>query len=71
MSFLNAMICFLIVSMIQRRSYKLKTSNILLEKTIIYMTVRGTAHDISRRESEAPNSASDALHFWDIFVSLR
>ena len=26
--FLNAMICFLIVNMIQRRSYKLKTSNI-------------------------------------------
>ena len=27
-SFLNAMICFLIVNMIQRRSYKLKASNI-------------------------------------------
>ena len=26
--FLNAMICFLIVNMIQRRSYKLKASNI-------------------------------------------
>ena len=26
--FLNAMICFLIVNMIQRRSYKLKTSTI-------------------------------------------
>ena len=26
--FLNAMICFLIVNMVQRRSYKLKASNI-------------------------------------------
>ena len=41
--FLNAMICFLIVNMIQRRSYKLKASNIRLEKTIIYMTVRDIA----------------------------
>ena len=38
---------------------------------IIYMTVRGIAHDIPRRASESPNSASDALHFWDIFVRLR
>ena len=28
LSFLNAMICFLIVNIIQRRSYKLKASNI-------------------------------------------
>ena len=41
--FLTAMIYFLIVNMIQRRSYKLKASNIRLEKTIIYMTVRDIA----------------------------
>ena len=43
MPFLNAMICFLIDTMIQQRSYKLKVSSIWLEKTIIYMTVRGIA----------------------------
>ena len=48
-AFLNAMICFLMVSMIQWRSYKLKASNIGLEKTITYMTVRGIAHDIPQK----------------------
>ena len=47
--FLNAMICLLIVNMIQRRSYKLKASNIWLEKTVIYMTVRGIAHEIPQK----------------------
>ena len=50
MPYLNAMICFPIVNMIQRRSYKLKTSNICLEKTIIDMTVRGIAHDIPQKK---------------------
>ena len=55
MPFLNAMICFLIGSMIQRRLYKLKASNILLEKTIIYMTVRGIAHDIPQKVPRMPS----------------
>ena len=53
--FLNAMICFLIVNMIQRRSYKLKASNIWLEKTIIYMTLRGIAHDIPQKVPRMPS----------------
>ena len=53
--FLNAMICFLIVNMIQRRSCKLKASNVRLEKTIIYMTVRGIAHDIPQKVPRMPS----------------
>ena len=53
--FSNAMICFLVVTMIQRRSYKLKASNIRLEKTIIYMTVRGIAHDIPQNVLRMPS----------------
>ena len=53
--FLNAMICFLTVNMIQRRSYKLKASNISLEKTIIYMTVRGIAHVIPQKVTRMPS----------------
>ena len=53
--FLNAMICFLFVNMIQRRSYKLKASNTSLEKTIIYMAVRGIAHDIPQNAPQMPS----------------
>ena len=53
--FLNAMICCPIVNMIQRRSYKLETSNIRLEKAIIYMTVRSIAHDITKRVPWMPS----------------
>ena len=55
MPFLNAMICFPIANMIQRRSYKLKASNISLEKTIIYTTVRGIAHDIRKKVPGMPS----------------
>ena len=41
---LNAMICFLIVNMIQRRSTK-----------IIYMTVRGIAYDIPKKVPRMPS----------------
>ena len=47
--FLNAMTYFSIVNMIQRRLYKLKTSNIRLEKAIICMIVKGIAHDIPKK----------------------
>ena len=53
--FLSAMICFLIVNMIERISYKLKASNIGLEKTTIYMTVRGIAHDIPQKVPRMPS----------------
>ena len=53
--FLNAMICFPVVNMIQQRSYKLKTSNIWLEKAIIYMTVRGIAYDIPKKVPRMPS----------------
>ena len=55
MPFLNAMICFLLVNMIQRRSYKLKASNIGLEKAIIYLTARGIAHDIPHKVPRMPS----------------
>ena len=47
--FLNAIICFPIVKMLQRRSYKLKASNISVKKTITYMTVKGIVHDIRKK----------------------
>ena len=56
MPFLNAMICFPIVNMIQRRSYKLKASEQFhLEKTIIYMAVRGIAHDSPKKVPRMPS----------------
>ena len=55
MPFLNAMICFPIVNMIQQRSYKLEASNISLDKTIIYSTVRGIAHDIHKKVPRMPS----------------
>ena len=55
--FLNVMICFPMVNMIQQRSYKLKASNISLEKTIIYMTVRGIALDIPQKVPRMPSTS--------------
>ena len=50
----NAIICFQVANMIKQRPYKLKTSNILLEKAIIYMTVSGIAHDIPKKVPRMP-----------------
>ena len=47
--FFKAMICFPVVNMTYQELYKLKTSNILLEKAGIYMTVRGIGHDIRKK----------------------